>query len=349
MTPQASPRSSWPPEEGTPQQPALWHQQARAQAWPQSPAYSPGFPKTPTESPPAAWVNAARSKTRSVGPTPQVSRARRNGCGRRRPGPHRPVCRDSHRRRLFSSGADASQRDHLRSDHLRELWRGRDVAVVYAVLVVAISILVAVQPPAVLRDIVQTSSTNLVNLRQRPLAVLFVSPLVISPVSGLWIVAPMVVGYGELQRWLGRGSAVVVGVLGHVGATLFVATMEVTQLAKGRVGFSIAASPDIGVSYGLAAVAGILVARVGPRWRRRYVIASLIVIVGQFLILRNFTGLGHLTAWLIGLAIAVPVSHLTRTQDEVETIDKPSVDARQADGFPLPEPATRPGRRTRAA
>ena len=205
-------------------------------------------------------------------------------------------------------------------NRLRELWRGRDVAVVYVILVVVISILVAVQPPALLRDIVQTSSTNLVNLRQRPLAVLFVSPFVVSPVSGLWIVAPMIVGYGELQRWLGRARALVIGVLGHVGATLFVATMEITQLAKGRVGFSIAVSPDVGVSYGLAAVAGILIVRVAETWRRRYIIASLIVIIGQFLILRNFTGLGHLTAWLIGLAVAVPVSRVMRNQHEVETL-----------------------------
>jgi hypothetical protein len=202
---------------------------------------------------------------------------------------------------------------------LRELWPGRDIAIVYTLLVLVVSIVVAVQPPAMLRDIVQTSSTNLVNLRQRPLTVLFVSPFVVSPVSGLWIIAPLLVAYGELQRWLGRASVIIVGVLGHVGATLFVATMEVTQLAKGRVGFSIADSPDVGVSYGLAAVAGLLVARVPSPWRRRYLIASLIVIVGQFILFHNFTALGHLTAWLIGLAMAVLVSYAIRTGREVET------------------------------
>src|SRR5664279_2206229 len=106
----------------------------------------------------------------------------------------------------------------------------------YAVLVVVVSVVAATQPPSLLRDIVHTSSTNLVNLRQRPLSVLFASAFVISPVAGLWIVVPMVVAYGELQRWLGRVSLFVVAVLGHVGATLFVATMEVTELAKGRVG-----------------------------------------------------------------------------------------------------------------
>jgi hypothetical protein len=95
--------------------------------------------------------------------------------------------------------------------------------------------------------------------------------------------------------------------------------MELTELVKGRVGFSIAARPDVGVSYGLAAVAGVLVVRVADTWRRRYVIASLIVIVGQFLILRNFTGLGHLTAWLIGLAVAAPVSKAMGTRHEVQS------------------------------
>lgn len=200
---------------------------------------------------------------------------------------------------------------------VRELWSGRDVAVVYALLVVAVSLIVAVKPPGQLRDIVASSSTNLANLRQRPLAVLFASAFVISPASGLWIVAPMVVAYGALQRWLGRASVIVVGVLGHVGATLFVATMEITEIAKGRVGFRLALRPDVGVSYALAAVAGVLVVRVAPTWRRRYVAVSLVVVVGQFFILNNFTALGHVTAWLIGLAVAVPVSSVARTRQQV--------------------------------
>ena len=85
---------------------------------------------------------------------------------------------------------------------------------------IVISIIAAAQPPARLRDIVSGSSTDLVNLGQRPLAVLFASAFVVSPVWGLWIVAPMVVAYGALQRWLGRASVIVVAVLGHVGATL---------------------------------------------------------------------------------------------------------------------------------
>ena len=252
---------------------------------------------------------------RSLGPAVELSGSE--------PATDRGNLVDGHPRPVHAATSAIKDRDPVNHawarNQLRELWRGRDVAVVYAVLVVVISIVVAVQPPALLRDVVQTSSTNLVNLRLRPLAVLFASPFIVSPVAGLWIVAPMVVAYGELQRWLGRVSALVIGMLGHVGATLFVATMEITSLAKGRVGFNIAVSPDVGVSYGLAAVAGVLVVRVAETWRRRYVMASLVLIVGQLLILRNFTGLGHLTAWLIGLAVAIPLGRVTRTQSEVGT------------------------------
>jgi hypothetical protein len=199
-------------------------------------------------------------------------------------------------------------------EQVREQVRGRDVALGYGVIVIVVSIVAAVQPHGQLRSIVMTSSTDLTNLRQRPLGVLFASAFVISPASGLWIVAPMVVAYGALERWLGRASVILVAMLGHVGATLFVATMEITELAKGRVGFRIALSPDVGVSYGLAAVAAVLIVRVGDRWRRRYVVMSLVVVVGQFFILRNFTGLGHVTAWLIGLAVAVPVSRHAHSQ-----------------------------------
>jgi len=191
---------------------------------------------------------------------------------------------------------------------LREMLRGRDVAVVYGVLVVVISVVVAIQPSGLAQTLVDGSSTSLVNLRQRPLLVLFASPFVVYPAYGLWLVPPMVVAYGVLQRWLGRVSVIVVAVLGHVGATLFVATMEVTSLARGLVGSSISVNPDVGISYGLAAAAGVLVVRVGAAWRRQYVIVSLIVIVGQVLVLQDFTGLGHVIAWWIGLAVAVPVA-----------------------------------------
>lgn len=112
-----------------------------------------------------------------------------------------------------------------------------------------------------------------------------------------------------MQRWLGRASAVLVGLLGHVGAILFVATIEASALVRDRVGITISRGADVGVSYGVAAVCGVLVAAVGFH-RCRYLLVSVAVLVGQLFLLRGFTALGHIVAWLIGVAVAVSVSHV---------------------------------------
>lgn len=196
---------------------------------------------------------------------------------------------------------------------LRELCRGRDVAIVYALAVLGIGIAIAVQGPHELRDIVQESSTNLANLHRRPLTVLVASAFVVSPVWGLVILVPLVWAYGEVQRWLGRASAIIVGALGHVGATLFVATIQATALTRNRAGFRLVHDADVGVSYGLAAVAGLLVGRFAPPWRRRYLLICLVVLTGQLVVVQGFTAVGHITAWVFGCAISVPVHRSGRS------------------------------------
>jgi hypothetical protein len=111
MTPPAWPCSSWPPEEGMSARPALWPALTRTQEWLQFQAYSPVFPQAPTEPRPAAWVDAARSNTHSVGQTPQVKRARRYQRARHDPC-LRHVCCDACRSRVTPGGADTSPCAH---------------------------------------------------------------------------------------------------------------------------------------------------------------------------------------------------------------------------------------------
>ncbi|MET0694908.1 MAG: rhomboid-like protein, partial [Propionibacteriaceae bacterium] len=188
-----------------------------------------------------------------------------------------------------------------------------DVALAYALVVLVLSVLVAAQPPEMLRDLVQQSSTNLANLRERPLFVLVLSAFLISPAWQLVLLVPVVVVYGAIQIWLGRFSTVVIGALGHVGATLFVMAAEITALYRHIARFNIVVKLDVGVSYGLAAALGLLVARVPHRWRLAYGLVSLAVIVLQAVLLRNFTSLGHTIAWLIGLSVAWLVHRARRS------------------------------------
>ena len=115
--------------------------------------------------------------------------------------------------------------------------------------------------------------------------------------------------YGAAQRWLGATATAVVAVLGHVGATLFVAVLLAAGLTHGVLAPEIAEAPDVGVSYGLVAVAGLLAARVPAGWRRRaYVLALLAYCLLPALVDPDFSDAGHLTAAFIGVAVAV-VSH----------------------------------------
>jgi hypothetical protein len=210
-----------------------------------------------------------------------------------------------------SAGTDRSARIAELKRWLRSWWpvpfrpwiRDRDLAVLYALVVLVVSLLVAVQPPRRLRMLVEQSSTNLANMADQPLAVLVLSAFVVAPVAGVVLLVPLVVAYGEVQRWLGRRSTFLIAVFGHIGATLMVMTVEITALHRHVVGFSVLVKPDVGVSYGLFAALGALVVRVPRSWRVAYgvVLAALVaVLLARFL---DFTNLGHAFACLIGVCL----------------------------------------------
>jgi hypothetical protein len=67
----------------------------------------------------------------------------------------------------------------------------------------------------------------------------------------------------------------------------------------------VAHEPDVGISYVLACLAGLLTVRVPPRWRQGYVAALVLYFVGPLLLRPTFTALGHTTALAIGLGLAL--------------------------------------------
>lgn len=195
---------------------------------------------------------------------------------------------------------------------IRPLVRGADVGWVYAGVVLLVAVAVRVLPGVRTQDLVLDSSTNLDNLRESPLLVLVLSAFVVSSLWGLWILVPLVALFGAAQRWLGRAGAVIVAVLGHVGATLFVALLLEAGIDHGRLEPALAREPDVGVSYGLAAVAAVLAARVPARLRPWYVLGLLLIATGPLVVRTTSTDLGHTTAVLLGLALAVLVSRAPR-------------------------------------
>jgi hypothetical protein len=181
--------------------------------------------------------------------------------------------------------------------------RSHDLGVGYALLMVLSVVVVFARPHGAAANVVLRSSTNLHNLRAQPILVLVLSAFVLSSPWSLWILPLLVWGYGSAQRWLGRTATLLVGLLGHVFATVFVAVLLTAGLAHHQLSRSITRQPDVGVSYGLAAVLGLLVFRLPAGRRRRVAVAGTLLLIALLVAARTFTDLGHLVAWWIGLCI----------------------------------------------
>ena len=124
---------------------------------------------------------------------------------------------------------------------LAGFWRGRDVGIVYGVIVIIASTWIGLHSDLTVRRLVEDVSTNLDNMRSHPVAVLAASAFMVSPLTQLLLVPVVVVVFGIVQRWLGRTALIAIWAFGHVGATLFVMAMEINALYRDLAHFSIVA------------------------------------------------------------------------------------------------------------
>jgi hypothetical protein len=185
-----------------------------------------------------------------------------------------------------------------------DLLRGCSVGVAYALIVAGIAVVLAVLPGHAQQSAVLHTSTNLANLRARPLRVLAASAFVVSSLWGLWQLPLVVLIYGVAQRWVGGRATVFVAVLGHVGATLFVAVLIASGITHGYLARSIATTSDVGISYGLACLAGFVISRIPGHWRALYLVVTAGYLVGPLFLRPDFTNVGHATALALGLGLA---------------------------------------------
>ncbi len=193
------------------------------------------------------------------------------------------------------------------------------------------SCVIAAVSPGSRNLLLHHNSTNLVELRRHPVRVLVVSALWIEAPSGLLLYVPLFeLIHAPAERWLGtRRWLAAVGV-SHVGATLVSQQAVLLGIRSDRLPESMAHTVDIGVSYGIGGVVGILAYAVPGRWRWGYVAGVVGFSAWSAVRGRTFTDLGHFTAVLLGLACY----GLTRR------------DRRPRGGTPPPAPVTPDGSRT---
>lgn len=187
----------------------------------------------------------------------------------------------------------------------RRVWaclRGSPLTFVWlAALAVTTSVQHSLSPEQ-LDETLGRRSTNLANLDHNPVQVLFSSLFWIDGATWLPYAVAFCLFHVPAERWLGSLRWLAVGLSAHVLATYVSEGVLALAIHEGVRSADMVNTQDVGVSYFLAGVIGVLTYHVARPWRWVY-LAGVAVYYGLPLITHiNFTVLGHATAALIGLA-----------------------------------------------
>lgn len=178
---------------------------------------------------------------------------------------------------------------------------------IWLLILAANSGALAVVSPEVRSFLLHHNSTNLVELSAHPVRVLIVSALWIESPAGLAIYfALFELVHAPAERRLGTARWLAVVAAAHVGATLISQQAVLMGIQHDRLPRSLAYTVDIGVSYGLAGIVGVLTYCLPRRpWPLRLLYAATALGFFGYPLLsadRTFTDLGHFSAVLIGFA-----------------------------------------------
>jgi rhomboid family protein len=157
-------------------------------------------------------------------------------------------------------------------------------------------------PARHLHALLQKDSTNLHHLASDPIRVLIQSLLWIDGRYWWPYLIVFTLFLAPAERWLGQLRWLVVGLVCHVGATYLSEGYLYWRIQEAVSSPRLIDARDIGVSYFVVGIVGVLTYHVPRRWRWLYLVIALVVF-GAFLAAKHdFTNLGHFTALLIGLA-----------------------------------------------
>lgn len=175
------------------------------------------------------------------------------------------------------------------------------VTLAYAVILTSVTSVLLWQGPEFKDRVVCHASTNLHNLSHGRLGTLVGSAFVVDA-GPIYVWLPGLIcllALAELQ-W-GSIRLLVVFAVGHVGATLLVAAALGAGVAQAWLPGSVARAPDVGMSYGAAAVLGSLTAALPARWRPAWIGWWLAIGFATLAIERGFSDVGHVAALTLGM------------------------------------------------
>ncbi|MFL6239776.1 MAG: rhomboid-like protein [Actinomycetes bacterium] len=175
--------------------------------------------------------------------------------------------------------------------------------VVYALVLVGTTLAQLLVASTTRHRLLTGSSTDVVHLARDPLLVVLASAFWLPDVTSV-VLAPLVflvLGLGE--RRFGTARMVMTFAVGHLAATLLTEGTVAVGVYAGWLTTSHEHRLDVGPSYGVCAVLGLLVASL-PAARRNAGYVVLTVLLGVPLIVDSeLTTIGHVLAAAVGVAL----------------------------------------------
>jgi hypothetical protein len=159
--------------------------------------------------------------------------------------------------------------------------------------------------PRLQHRLLESVSTNLSHLAHDPLNVLLTSIcFVTSTPDYLAFVVMAAAVSAPVERWLGLRRWLIAVAIGHIGATLVIAIGLKIGIAEGWIDPQVRHALDVGVSYAVRSLAGVLFFAIGVRWRRwAYLSAVAVATAAPLLAGPDFTDAGHAVALVLGLVV----------------------------------------------
>ncbi|MEU6326025.1 rhomboid-like protein [Streptomyces sp. NPDC047049] len=229
-------------------------------------------------------------------------------------------------------------KDWVRSSPCTHIW----------LLVIGItSLVIASASEGLGQFLIHRTSSNIHELNEHPLPSLLISGFWIErPSSFLLYVVMFELLHANVERWMGSMRWLLTVGGAHITATLASQELVLLAIEGHRLPRSMTHVVDIGVSYGLAAAAGVLTYRLLPPWRYGYLAVVLVFFGIPLTTGASFTDFGHAIALTMGFTAWPLTPSAAGTRPEQDAAEPaagkpPPRHAPPPDPEPDPEPEDR--------
>jgi hypothetical protein len=190
------------------------------------------------------------------------------------------------------------------SGWLTAAWRyvsGAPLTYLWLLVLLATTIVQHTAARRELHSLLVHNSTNIRHLATDPLEVLFSSLLWIDGRYWTPYLLLFTLFLAPAEHWLGQIRWITVGLTAHVGATYISEGLLYLEIQYHQAPQKLVHATDIGVSYFMVGLIGVLAYHVATPWRWGYLAVLIAAFAVPLIIRLHFTAIGHFTAVFIGL------------------------------------------------